>query len=1007
MLQLIEKLFKPTAEKTRRELQPLANRIEAYNESMSMKSDADLVARIAELRASLDPNLDQKKLQKALDELLPEAFAIVREASWRVLEMKHFPCQLMGGIVLHQGKIAEMRTGEGKTLVATLPTVLNALSGRGVHVVTANDYLAKRDSEWMGRLYKFLGFSVGLIVPQQRSGDKKLAYASDIAYATNNELGFDYLRDNMASSLDEQVRRRFNYAIIDEVDSILIDEARTPLIISGVPEGTKKEIYLVMSALSERLLKGKDKDDEQGDYYVDEKARNVVLTDKGIASAEKALKVDDLWAIESNFAHHLIQAVKAKELFNKDSEYVIQANPESGKKEIAIVDEFTGRIMHGRRWSDGLHQAIEAKEKVAIQEETLTLASVTFQNFFRLYPKLAGMTGTASTEAEEFKNIYNLPVVPMPTNKTNIREDWDDQVYKNEKQKFYAIVEEIIDVHKKGRPILVGTTSIDKSEKLSEMLTRPQEMVSLLLKRGERLKVLLKGFDGADNLSQQIAKLIDRPLNIKYEVAEQIFEKALDDSSLAGKIKKSIEICLNPEKQVSGSDSDLVFFIDTFLRSCNAVEEIRKGINHHVLNAKHHEKEAFIIAQAGKHKGITIATNMAGRGTDILLGGNAEFLAKEKISPLKLEVGSLEYEAAFNEALEEVRSGVEEEHRKVVELGGLHVIGSERHESRRIDNQLRGRAGRQGDPGSTRFFLALDDSLMRIFGGDRLTGAMEFLKAEDDLAIEAKLVNNGIENAQQKVESHNYDIRKRLLEYDDVQNTQRKVIYEERQRVLESGNTPQPPYKGETEADNNSQEVAETTPKSTIRENFIEMLRESVDSIVYTYLDPSKPSEVWLEKVLPEGIEEGEEINTDELPTQLDLVLSALDASFPSISSRFDFAKLSELSFSELLETLTEYAIQAYEEKEQELSLEVMREAEKQVLLQSIDQHWVEHLQALDALKEGIHLRGYGNKQPLIEYKTEALALFDRLISSIRKQAIIWIFHTHAVRVKKDLAGVV
>jgi preprotein translocase subunit SecA len=390
-----------------------------------------------------------------------------------------------------------------------------------------------------------------------------------------------------------------------------------------------------------------------------------------------------------------------------------------------------------------------------------------------------------------------------------------------------------------------------------------------------------------------------------------------------------------------------------------------------------------------------------------LLGGNAEFLAKEKISPLKLEVGSLEYEAAFNEALEEVRSGVEEEHRKVVELGGLHVIGSERHESRRIDNQLRGRAGRQGDPGSTRFFLALDDSLMRIFGGDRLTGAMEFLKAEDDLAIEAKLVNNGIENAQQKVESHNYDIRKRLLEYDDVQNTQRKVIYEERQRVLESGNTPQPPYKGETEADNNSQEVAETTPKSTIRENFIEMLRESVDSIVYTYLDPSKPSEVWLEKVLPEGIEEGEEINTDELPTQLDLVLSALDASFPSINSRFDFAKLSELSFSELLETLTEYAIQAYEEKEQELSLEVMREAEKQVLLQSIDQHWVEHLQALDALKEGIHLRGYGNKQPLIEYKTEALALFDRLISSIRKQAIIWIFHTHAVRVKKDLAGVI
>ncbi|HEY9885720.1 MAG TPA: preprotein translocase subunit SecA, partial [Vampirovibrionales bacterium] len=774
MLKQLEKILGLGPERELKKIKPIADKIEEYAETLKQWPDNKLVERIAEFKEHLsNPEWNYKQTQKELDAALPEVFAIVREASTRVLGMRHYPVQLMGGIVLHRGDIAEMMTGEGKTLVATLPAVLNALTGKGVHIVTVNDYLAKRDAEFMGRLYKFLGLTVGLIVPNQGHEEKRAAYNSDILYTTNNELGFDYLRDNMADTKDEQVRKDFHFAIIDEVDSVLIDEARTPLIISGLPEASKQEIYLVMDKMAQRLKKGADKDDENGDYYVDEKARNVVLTDKGISNAELALKVDDLWSVESNLAHHLLQALKAKELFKRDSDYVVQQNPETKKKEIVIVDEFTGRLMNGRRWSDGLHQAVEAKEAVNIQEESMTLASVTFQNFFRLYPKLGGMTGTALTEAEEFKNIYNLNVIPIPTNKKNVRLDLNDRVYKNQKQKFYAITQEIITAYKKGQPVLVGTTSIEKSELLAEMLSKPRAAVELLQIRANRLTNFLENSsDDCQAFAKDLKKLLDRPLNIQLNDAIELIKKHQNDAGLSKKFKKSIEAVLeivnDSGKAVSGGDEDLTCYLETLLQSCEMVEEIKKGIRHNVLNAKQHTKEAYIIAQAGRYKAITIATNMAGRGTDIVLGGNAEFLAIEELSKRKLQPNSLEYEAALNEEIARIKPQLKKEEKQVLEAGGLYVIGTERHESRRIDNQLRGRAARQGDPGTTLFYLALDDSLMRIFGGDRLTGAMDFLKAEEDLAIEAGLVSKGIENAQKKVESHNYEIRKRLLEYDDV-----------------------------------------------------------------------------------------------------------------------------------------------------------------------------------------------------------------------------------------------
>jgi preprotein translocase subunit SecA len=976
ILSTLEKFFGLGPERFVKKVQPLVEQIKNLDAEYSSKTEAELISRIAELKVNLtNPNWSQKELQKALDDVLVEVFAITREASWRVLGMKHFPVQCIGGIILHQGNISEMRTGEGKTLVATLPAVLNALSGRGVHIITVNNYLARRDSEWMGRLYKFLGLSVGLIVPEVKSAiEKRKAYLSDITYATNNELGFDYLRDNMAESKEEQVRRGFNFAIIDEVDSVLIDEARTPLIISGMPESSKEEVYLTMNQLSKKLIKGKDKDDVKGDYYVDEKAKNVILTDNGIANAEAYLGVQDLWSIESNLAHHVLQALKAKELFKRDTDYVIQPNPDNKKPEIVIVDEFTGRLMQGRRWSDGLHQAIEAKESVPLQEESMTLASITFQNFFRLYPKLGGMTGTAVTESEEFKNIYNLNVVPIPTNRINSRKDLNDQVYKNEKQKFYAILQEIISVHKVGRPVLVGTTSIEKSELLSDMLSKPQASVELMIWRSERLKrVLAEQNPKPEELIKNISRLLDKPFNITHLAAKEVFEKYTKSENTSSNLVKTIETVLS--ELPNPSDNDLTCFIGTFLDSCLIVEEIKKGIKHSVLNAKQHAREAEIIAQAGRLGGITIATNMAGRGTDILLGGNAEFIAEDKIRPLQLEIGSLEYQAALNEALEQIRPDMEANNKKIIELGGLHVIGTERHESRRIDNQLRGRAGRQGDPGTTRFFLGLDDSLMRIFGGDRLTGAMDMLKAEEDLALEAGLVNRGIENAQKRVEAHNYEIRKKLLEYDNVQDTQRRVIYKERQRILEN---------------------------FSLKEVFGEMLKERIDSLIFTYLDPNKPPETWFEKNMIEEVlnedeqDKNEEDSIKEAPSSMDLLLSAIEAEIPDFNEKVSLEKITEMSFVELQEYLTELILEIYAEKENELG-ESFEEIQRQIFLHSIDQHWVQHLQSLDSLKEGIHLRGYGNKQPIIEYKTEALTLFDNLISAIRRQSLIWLFHTQAV----------
>ena len=679
MINFLLKLIGDPNEKKVKKISGIIDHINALEPEFEKLSDEELRAKTDEFKAILAkrPTSDNAKADRilekeALDKILPEAFATVREAGKRVLNMRHFDVQLIGAYFLHNGHIAEMRTGEGKTLVATLAAYLNALTGKGVHVVTVNDYLAKRDSEWMGKIYKFLGLSVGVILSNQHDADefnrKRAAYACDITYGTNNEFGFDYLRDNMAANKEMLVQRPFNYAIIDEVDSILIDEARTPLIISGRVEKSA-DTYTLMAKVAPQLNK-------DSDYEVDEKNKNVILTEDGIDKAQEIIGCKDLFDINNQYAHDLLNALKAKELFIKDTDYVVKDG------EIMIVDEFTGRLMPGRRWSDGLHQAIEAKEGVEIQDETQTLASITFQNLFRLYPKLSGMTGTAMTEEAEFGKIYNLEVTVIPTNKPDIRINYPDVIYKTERAKYNAVVNDIIEQNKLGRPVLVGTVSIEKSEYISALLKK-------------------------------------------------------------------------------------------------------KGVKHNVLNAKQHEKEAYIIAQAGRVGAVTIATNMAGRGTDILLGGNAEFLAKEELETKGILPDSPDYEKLKDEALKNARAITEEEHAKVIELGGLHVIGTERHESRRIDNQLRGRAARQGDPGSTRFFLSLEDNLMRIFGGDKITGLMNMLNVEEDMAIESSLITRQIQSAQKKVETYHFDIRKSVLQYDDVMNIQREKFYAQRRKVLE------------------------------------------------------------------------------------------------------------------------------------------------------------------------------------------------------------------------------
>ncbi|MCS7232644.1 MAG: preprotein translocase subunit SecA [Synergistetes bacterium] len=810
-------------ERELKRLGKIVTRINELEPVMEKLSDEELARKTVEFKERLSQGAK-------LDDLLIETFAVVREVSKRTIGLRHFDVQLMGGIVLHEGKIAEMKTGEGKTLVATLPVYLNALLGRGVHVVTVNDYLAKRDTEWMGPIYKFLGLSVAYLYNGMPFDERKRAYQADITYGTNSEFGFDYLRDNMVYSLDDAVQRGHYYAIVDEVDCILIDEARTPLIISGPSEDDPSIYYKVNNIV--KFLKPGD------DFEVNEKERNVVLTEKGIEKAEKLLGVKSLYEdLNSELAHRLIQALRAHYLFKRDVDYVVKDG------EVIIVDEFTGRLMFGRRYSDGLHQAIEAKEGLRVRSETQTLATITIQNYFRMYEKLAGMTGTAATEAEEFKEIYKLDVVVIPTHKPMIRIDYPDVIYRTEREKFNAVVDEIEELYKVGRPVLVGTTSIEKSEKLSKLLRA-------------------------------------------------------------------------------------------------------RGIPHQVLNAKYHEKEAQIVAQAGRVGAVTIATNMAGRGTDILLGGNPDFLAKEELKRMgkdPSEVSSEEWRKLY----EKWKKVTDEEHKKVVELGGLHIIGTERHEARRIDNQLRGRAGRQGDPGSSRFYLSLEDDLLRLFGSDRISSLMEKLGMKEGEAIEHPWLTKAIEAAQKKVESMHFEARKYLLAYDDVMNKQREVIYKERKYVLEN---------------------------LQLKEHLFKMVEDVIDLLLDAYV--------------------GEEIRPEERDVKG--FIHKLKGLFP-FSVDITEEEVLEGRREDIKVKILSKAKEFYEDKERRVGPDVMRQLEKLVMLHVIDTRWKEHLLALDHLRQGIGLRAYGQKDPLLEYQFEAFELFKELIARIKEEIITYLFRVEIV----------
>ena len=819
---LFTKLFGTPSQRELKKIQPTVDKILALEEEYKNLSEDQLKAKTAEFKERLASG-------ETLDDILPEAFATVREAAWRVLGMRPYPVQLIGGIILHQGRIAEMKTGEGKTLVAILPTYLNALSGNGVHIVTVNEYLAKRDSEWMGKVHRYLGLTVGLIIPGMSSAQRRESYAADITYCTNNELGFDYLRDNMAIYKTELVQRGHNFAIVDEVDSILIDEARTPLIISGKGEDSSKLYemadYFVSTLKKQVFAKTEDKevhDDYDCDYFVDEKARTVSLTASGIAKAERYFGVENLAdADNTTLSHHINQAMKARGLMKKDIDYVVKDG------QIIIVDEFTGRLMYGRRYNEGLHQAIEAKEGVTVAGESKTLATITFQNFFRLYDKLSGMTGTALTEEEEFSTIYHLDVVEIPTNKPVIRADHSDVVYKTEMGKFRAIIQQVKACHAKGQPVLVGTISIEKSEILSKLLKR-------------------------------------------------------------------------------------------------------EGIPHNVLNAKYHELEAQIVAQAGHFGAVTIATNMAGRGTDIVLGGNAEYMAKNELRKAGVEENLiaeadsyadtdnreiLEVRAKYEELLGKYKDQIRDYAEKVRAAGGLFIIGTERHESRRIDNQLRGRAGRQGDPGESRFYLSLQDDLMRLFSSDRIMGMMDSLGLDEDTPIDARILSNAVENAQKNVESRNFRTRKNVLEYDDVMNTQREVIYAQRQKVLDG---------------------------EDLRENVMSMLR---------------------------GVLEG--YGAEDL-------------------RRFEgiFWPRGTVSDEPDVEKLYEQAVAFYEKKEEAYTPKVMRELERVIMLRVVDEYWMDNIDAMDDLKQGIGLRAYGQHDPVIAYKEEGYQMFESMIAAIREETV-------------------
>ncbi len=815
---IIKKIIGTKNERELKRIRPIVDKINALEPKIQKLSDDELKAFTPKFKQRIENG-------ESLDDILPEAFAVVREVARRTLGMRHFDVQLMGGIVLHEGKIAEMKTGEGKTLVATLPAYLNALEGKGVHIVTVNDYLAKRDAEWMGVIYRFLGLTVGVITHDMDDDERKKAYMCDITYGTNNEFGFDYLRDNMKYSIDDMVQRDLHYAIVDEVDSILIDEARTPLIISG-PAEESTGLYYRMDKVVRKLKRDED-------FEIDEKERTVTLTDKGISKLEKLLGVDNLYDPKHmDLIHHAIQGLRARHLYKRDVDYVVK----DGK--VIIVDEFTGRLMPGRRYGEGLHQALEAKEGLKVESENQTLATITFQNYFRMYKKLAGMTGTAETEAAEFKQIYNLDVVVIPTNKPMIRKDYPDVVFRTEREKFEAVVKEIEECHRRGQPVLVGTVSIEKSEKLSSMLKK-------------------------------------------------------------------------------------------------------RGIPHHVLNAKHHAKEAEIIAQAGRKGAVTISTNMAGRGTDIILGGNPEYLAAAK-------VGWDRTSPKFKEQLEFFKKICEKEREEVIKQGGLHVIGTERHESRRIDNQLRGRSGRQGDPGSSRFYLSLEDDLLRIFGGDRIKGLMDRLGIEEGEPIEHPILSKAIENAQKRVEAYHFEIRKHLLEYDDVMNKQREVIYSLRKEIL----------RGED-----------------MRDTIMDMLRDVASMVVSGVANGKVHPSEWDFEELKKRLHGHFRIDVD---SNRDILGSSKE---------------------EAEENIFELLKKRYEEKEKELSPEVMRALERFLLLQSIDYHWRDHLLAMDYLREGIGLRGYGQKDPLIEYKKEGYNMFLEMLDSIKMDTISKLF---LVKLERD-----
>ena len=849
---ILKKIFGTSSQKELKAIEPLVKKIEALEEPYKALTDAELRAKTDEFKERLGHG-------ETLDDILPEAFAVCREASWRVLGMRPYRVQLIGGIILHQGRIAEMKTGEGKTLVATLPAYLNALAGEGVHIVTVNDYLAKRDSEWMGKVYRFLGLTVGLVIHDVAPGDRKASYAADITYGTNNEFGFDYLRDNMAIYATEMVQRGHSFAIVDEVDSILIDEARTPLIISG--QGDKStQMYTIVDSFVSRLkgqrvtsvdTKEEEDPDVDADYIVDEKARTVTLTARGIAKAEQQFQIENLADPENTtLSHHINQAIRARGLMRRDIDYVVKDG------EVIIVDEFTGRLMYGRRYSEGLHQAIEAKEHVEVARESKTLATITFQNYFRLYDKLSGMTGTALTEEEEFNTIYSLDIVEIPTNKPLARKDNPDVVYKTEQGKLRAAVEQIAACNAKGQPVLVGTVSIEKSEHLSEMLKR-------------------------------------------------------------------------------------------------------KGIKHNVLNAKNHEKEAEIVAQAGKFGAVTVATNMAGRGTDIMLGGNAEYLAKADLKKAGLsdeliaeatgfaETDNQEINEArrmFSEAEARYKGEIQAEADKVRAVGGLFILGTERHESRRIDNQLRGRAGRQGDPGETKFYLSLEDDIMRLFGSERVMGMMERLGVDEDTPIDAKMLSGAIENAQKQVESRNFQTRKTVLEYDDVMNTQRKVIYEQRRKVLDGDN---------------------------LKDSVQTMLSTVISGEVGRHLGDQKhlDAEAWREV---RAQFKGLFLGGDELAMTEE--------------------ELQKYGAEELSGLLLERATAVYARKEKELGEPLMRELERVMMLRVVDEYWMDNIDAMTELRQGIGLRAYGQNDPVVEYKREGYEMFENMIAAIQEETIRRIF---------------